>query len=110
MKDAGARAQAIRGTPPRDHLPLLLDLVYRKHSLDPEEDQHAKPKCNPTATMNAVTHAFLQDAAKGLLENEARFAELAEAGAPDGYVELLVDAMLKAGNSTAPTTHTRALT
>ena len=32
MRDMGARVQAVKGTPPRDHHPLLLELSYWKDS------------------------------------------------------------------------------
>eukprot|EP00959_Pyramimonas_sp_CCMP1952_P455727 9472008-Pyramimonas_sp.AAC.1 len=90
LRTLGAQVQAVRGLPPRDHVPLYLEVQYVK---DPRQlPPPAEPRMNTSALMMAVRYghgkaAFLRDLAAELESNEEQLLELTHTGAPDQVFE-----------------------
>eukprot|EP00959_Pyramimonas_sp_CCMP1952_P443551 9285824-Pyramimonas_sp.AAC.1 len=51
----GRRVQAVKGVPPKDHLPILIEIRCQKHISEQSTPQDRKI-CDRTAMINAITH------------------------------------------------------
>eukprot|EP00959_Pyramimonas_sp_CCMP1952_P438469 9179690-Pyramimonas_sp.AAC.1 len=101
LHNLGAQLQAMRGPPPRDHLPLCLVARYER---DPYLPPHVPPRrMDPSALMQAVRSGkgksqFLQAVATEFEGREAEFAGYAATGSADTFFEIMEDVLTTLGH------------
>ncbi|CAK0855322.1 unnamed protein product, partial [Prorocentrum cordatum] len=108
VRDLGDTLQPIRGIPPRDHIPVLLELSY-------EKDAGALPPAPPPRLSgDAMTAAILRgekkpefsrEVTQQLSDNEEHLRSLADQNSPDALWEALETIMTTAGISCSHPAH-----